>query len=179
MKRRIAKVAAATAAAAVVLVGLNAGDAASAATTVVDDRVTGTGDSQHHYSSGWLLGGHSGMWQSTDHYTNTAGATVRFRFFGTDVQLTGSRAADLGTARISIDGGAPVTVSQRKTGPRQDDVVFFDANGTGALANGQHTLTLTTTSNSPFTLDRTRVTTRDAVRSSPAGATRSVEETAT
>jgi hypothetical protein len=139
------------------------GTAASAATTVVDDRVTGTGNNQHEYGGSWLVGGGlSGMWASTDHWTRSPNTTVRVRFYGTDVQLTGSQAQDFGTARVSIDGGAPVTVSQRTSGSRTNDVVFFDANGAGALTEGQHTLLLTTTSNSVFTLDRTIITTSAA-----------------
>ena len=161
------RLAAGTSAAAVLLVGLNGAGAATAATTVVDDRVTGTGNGQLEYSGGWLWGGSSGMWASTDHHTSVPGSTVRLRFSGTDVQLTGSTASDLGAAYVSIDGGRRVLVSQRGSGVRRDDVVFFDAAGNGTLPAGQHTLTLTTASRSPFTLDRAIVTTVAASTATP------------
>jgi hypothetical protein len=83
-----------------------------------------------------------------DHYTHEAGAKAQFRFTGTKVVLKGARASHHGTATVSVDGGAPTTVSQ-KAAVREENVPFYTS---PVLPEGSHTITITVVSGT-FALD--------------------------
>ncbi|MCC8243071.1 cellulase family glycosylhydrolase [Saccharothrix luteola] len=100
----------------------------------------------------------SGTWGTTtdrpakyngdDHFTNAAGARAQLRFTGTQVILKGATAPHHGTATVTIDAGAPTTVSQQSA-LRQDNVPFFTS---PVLPAGPHTVTITVTAPT-FSLD--------------------------
>ncbi len=100
----------------------------------------------------------SGTWGTTtgrpakfngdDHFTNEAGARAQVRFTGTQIVLKGAVAPHHGTATVTIDAGAPTTVSQQSA-LRQDNVPFFTS---PVLPAGPHTVTITVTSPT-FSLD--------------------------
>jgi hypothetical protein len=93
-----------------------------------------------------------GTWETTtgrpakfngdDHYSNNAGARAQLRFTGTKVILKGATAPHHGTATVSVDGGAPTTVSQQAA-QRQDNVPFFTS---AELPASTHTVTITVVS---------------------------------
>ncbi|MEU4447699.1 cellulase family glycosylhydrolase [Actinosynnema sp. NPDC050801] len=94
----------------------------------------------------------SGTWGTTtgrpakfnadDHFSSDVGARAQLRFTGAQVILKGAVAPHHGTATVTVDGGAPTTVSQQGA-LRQDNVPFFTS---AALAAGTHTVTLTVAS---------------------------------
>ena len=76
-------------------------------TVRVNDATAGAGMNQFEYAGKWT---HQSAYNNNCHegdisFSNTAGDTMRIRFFGTRVRLYGVRAAHLGTGMVSMDDG--------------------------------------------------------------------------
>jgi hypothetical protein len=87
------------------------------------------------------MGGQGDSFDATLHESSTPGAWARLEFSGTSIQWIGSTNRNHGYARVSVDGGAPVSVDtySPQWGPQQ---VLFRKDG---LAAGSHTITVTVT----------------------------------
>ena len=107
----------------------------------MDDSTTGTGTGQFNFTGTWLVGGGSGEYQGSDHYSNTANDSVIFTFSGTKVIYYGSQDPNNGTVAASIDGGAETPISAYAA-TRADQVALY---ASPTLPAGTHTLKLRVT----------------------------------
>jgi hypothetical protein len=107
---------------------------------VVDDTAPGI-----TYSGDWVSDYDApGFTDETDHYSGgrpCAPASASFSFTGTSIAWIGSDNDNHGLARVTVDGGAPVTVdTYARTWLKQE--VLFRRSG---LASGPHTITIAVT----------------------------------
>jgi hypothetical protein len=122
------------------------GPVAAATTSSVDDAMQGTGQDQFHYvGSGWGHASGEGApanpYDGTNSYTNASGATVSFRFTGTQITFDGVTDPGHGIGALSLDGGASRDVDFYSP-TRKGDVALWTS---PTLAEGPHTLTLAVT----------------------------------
>ncbi|GCE09884.1 hypothetical protein KDAU_72130 [Dictyobacter aurantiacus] len=117
------------------------------AVTEVDDSVQGTGINQFNYSANWghCTGGcgndTSGLYNGSNSWSGTAGATASVQFNGSRIRLFGVKDSNEGIATVSIDGGTA------------REVDFYAAQRAGnqlmwespQLSSGTHTLKITVT----------------------------------
>lgn len=101
------------------------------------------------YSGNWTHSGPSagftaGDYESTESWSQQAGASVTIGFTGTAVQWIGPKNTNGGVAAVSVDGGNPVSVDTFDPVGKQFQQVLFSQ---GGLAAGTHTLTITVTGN--------------------------------
>ena len=89
-------------------------------------------------SDGWTAETGTGFVNETNRWAN-AGATLELNFTGSKVYLVGTTDPNHGTASISIDDGAPVTVDTSGTSRATGQIWFTSED----LEDGEHTLTLT------------------------------------
>jgi hypothetical protein len=112
---------------------------ATATRQVVDDSVAGT------YSGNWTIDGDApGFSDETDHVSDTCAghpAAVSYRFTGTSIAWVGSTRDNHGIARVTVDGGAPTSVSTYSRTWRKEQVLYT-ARG---LAPSPHTITIQVT----------------------------------
>lgn len=94
------------------------------------------------YSANWSTSTGAGKYNSDDHYSSTADASLSFTFDGPQVEIYGAVDAHHGIAAVSVDGGAEVTVDQYSA-TRLDNALLFRSNS--SLASGAHTIRLRVT----------------------------------
>ncbi len=118
-------------------------DRTATITARMNDSTTGAGMNQFEYVGKWTH-------QSADNvnyhegdisFSNTAGDTMRIRFFGTRVRLYGVRAAHLGTGMVSVDDGEEREAVFRAAGNEYKVMVYESP----VLPAGPHTLKLRVT----------------------------------
>lgn len=131
-------------------------------------------DSAHftYLGDGWeYMQDNPAKFQGDDHFAHVAGAKAEFRFAGTRVVLKGAMAGHHGTATVSVDGDAPVTVSQTST-TRQENVAFYTS---PVLAAGTHVVTVMVASgtisldSATMSTDNTTPTTTTTTTTPPGG----------
>ncbi|OCT10776.1 hypothetical protein A8709_23370 [Paenibacillus pectinilyticus] len=106
-------------------------------TVTTNDNTTGTGNNQFNYVGSWsYFGSQSGAYQTDNHYSNTANNYFQVAFNGTKIQWYGAKAANVGIAAVSIDGGAEINVDQYAS-TRSDNVLLYTS---PTLTSGPHTL---------------------------------------
>jgi hypothetical protein len=99
-------------------------------------------DGSVQYSRGeWSYAyiGQDGYYKGDSHYTNKPGASATFTFTGNSVEYVTRKTAGGNTVAISLDGGAPVTVSRHSATPTAN-LAVWSASG---LSEGQHRVTIT------------------------------------
>ncbi len=117
-------------------------DKAATITARVNGSTTGAGMNQFEYVGKWTH-------QSTDNnchegdisFSNTAGDTMRLRFFGTRARLYGTRAKHHGTGMVSVDDGEEREAVFRAAGNEYKVMVYESS----VLPAGVHTLKLRVT----------------------------------
>ncbi|HUN31662.1 MAG TPA: beta-galactosidase [Trebonia sp.] len=85
-----------------------------------------------------------GDYDSTESWSQQAGATMSVTFTGTAVQWIGPKNNNGGIADVSIDGTQVATVDTYAAAGKEFQQVLYSASG---LASGTHTLTITVTGN--------------------------------
>ena len=117
----------------------------------IDDGVTGSGQGQFTYSSGWsfcntcLPGTDPAsppVYGGTQHFSNTVNSTMTLTFSGSQVALYGILDPRQGIGAVSVDGGPETNVDFY--GPTRMGNQLLWANPT-PLGQGTHTLTLRVT----------------------------------
>ncbi len=83
------------------------------------------------------------------HYTKVNGEYVTFTFTGTSVALMSEKNVDRGNMTISIDGGAPVTVSTYASSSLKQQIVYTKT----GLSSGTHTIRITKASGTYMDVD--------------------------
>ena len=116
------------------------------APTQVDDSVQGTGLNQFNYSANW---GHCtscgsntpGMYNGSNSWSATAGATASVQFNGSRIRLYGVKDTNEGIGTVSIDGGTASEVDFYAAHRAGDQLVWESPQ----VSSGTHTLTFTVT----------------------------------
>lgn len=103
---------------------------------------------------GWAIEADTGASGGARIVNARKGAKVVVDFVGTRVDWKGATAPGAGTARVSIDGGSPVTVSLDS--PASNQVVAFSRSGLSAATS--HRLVIEVVGNGTVTVDRIDVT---------------------
>ena len=104
------------------------------------------------FSAGWTKASTAFPWSGngdtnapelpvTAHETYVGGETVTLPFRGTGIKWIGYTGPDAGIAQVQIDGGAPVEVDLYSPTAKYQALVWM----VKGLADGNHTLTITTT----------------------------------
>ena len=133
------------------------------ATTSVNDSVTGAGNNQFTYSSGWGYsnGDCASCFNGDNHWSNAVNATYQVAFNGTQIKLYTSRAPLNGKAAIAIDGGTETIVDLYAPNASGNQLVYTSP----VLSSGAHTLRVRVTgsqnpsaSGSYVSADRVEVT---------------------
>jgi beta-galactosidase GanA len=83
-----------------------------------------------------------GDYDSTESWSQQAGATMSVTFTGTAVQWIGPKNTNGGIADVSIDGTQAATVDTYDPGGKEFQQILYSTSG---LADGTHTLTITVT----------------------------------
>lgn len=132
--------------------------AAADAATVTNVVYVNNDDSRIIYNGSWnkSAGRGSGDYGDDVHYTETDGDSFEFSFTGTGIDLLTEKHESQGDMIVTLDGGAPQTVSAYTGGPREVQQVLYSASG---LTNGTHTLKVVKGSGQFMLLDALRVTT--------------------
>jgi hypothetical protein len=73
------------------------------------------------------------------HYSNTAGDSYTFRFYGTQAEIFGKKSTNYGKMDVQIDGGAAITVDNYSGSTEYKKLLYT----TGPLTFKQHTVTVT------------------------------------
>jgi hypothetical protein len=116
------------------------------------------------YSAGWTQADSSVAWSGsgvstppdvplTAQQTSAAGETVTVPFRGTSISWIGYKGPDGGIATVQIDGGTPVEVDTYSATMKVQEALFTS----DALADGNHTLTITATGNKNAASGGTRI----------------------
>ncbi len=84
------------------------------------------------------------------HYTRHNGATATVHFRGTQVILVSPTGRPFGKARVSIDGRAPVTISEYRAASTRYQQIVFTRRG---LSAGAHTMKITKVSGTYLEID--------------------------
>ena len=94
--------------------------------TSVNDSVTGTGQNQFNYSSGWASGASSGAYNSDLHSSSTGGAAAKIAFTGTQILLYSAYNNSSGIMGVTLtdSAGTPLTPEVRVS-------LRYDAPATG------------------------------------------------
>ncbi|GCE30216.1 hypothetical protein KDA_57000 [Dictyobacter alpinus] len=117
------------------------------AVTQVDDATQGSGLNQFNYSAGW---GHcgdgcgndqSGLYNGSNSWNGTAGATASVQFNGSRIRLFGVKDNNEGIATVSIDNG-PAREVDFYAARRAGNQLMWES---PALSSGTHTLNVTVT----------------------------------
>jgi hypothetical protein len=117
------------------------------------------------YSAGWTQADSSVAWSGsgvstppdaplTAQQTSTADETVTVPFRGTSISWIGSKGPDGGIATVQIDGGTPVEVDTYSPTLKVQEALFTS----GALSDGNHTLTVKATGTKNAASGGTRIT---------------------
>ncbi|HEU5333869.1 MAG TPA: beta-galactosidase [Actinocrinis sp.] len=104
-------------------------------------------DAALQYSGNWTHAGTSsgytnGDYNSTESWSQQAGAAMTLTFTGTAIEWIGPKNTNGGIAQVSLDGQPAATVDTYAPGGKQFQQVLYYQSG---LAAGSHTLTITTT----------------------------------
>jgi len=113
-------------------------------TVRVNDTTAGAGMNQVEYVGKWTHGSdadQNGCLGGDCSWSNTAGDTMRIRFFGTRVRLYGKRAAHHGTGMVSVDDNEESEAVFRAAGNEYKALVYESP----VLPAGLHTLRLRVT----------------------------------
>jgi hypothetical protein len=94
---------------------------------------------QISFSSGWTTKSSSLLSGGSSRVSSTVGASMRSMFSGSVLRVVATTGPTLGRARVSIDGGTPVTVDLYAPAVGYQ-VPVFEASG---LSPGTHTITVT------------------------------------
>jgi hypothetical protein len=107
------------------------------------------GDSHFAYSGTWTVVSTSSASGGSFRYANKSGSSVTVKFTGTYLGWVAKKSPVYGKARVTVDGGAPVTVDLYSSYVLWVQKVW----NTGTLASGTHTLRIewTGTKNSAAT----------------------------
>jgi hypothetical protein len=103
---------------------------------VLTPRRTEQDDAMTSYTGSWSLNSDSAASGGAYRITTTPGSTVNLAFNGTSFNLVGIKAAHLGIARITLDGGTPQNVDMYSPTLGYKQTVW----SSGTLADGQHTI---------------------------------------
>jgi hypothetical protein len=87
----------------------------------------------------WSLGSSIYCYGSSQRYVNTSGASVRINFTGVSLTYIATKAASMGKAYVSLDGGTAVLVDLYNATTAYQQKVW----STGALTPGNHYVTIT------------------------------------
>ncbi|QMU69800.1 right-handed parallel beta-helix repeat-containing protein [Streptacidiphilus sp. P02-A3a] len=112
----------------------------------IDDSAIGTtADTIDYLGSGWAhcaaCSGTVPLWNNSNSYDDTTGASLSFTFTGTAIQYHAVTDTEHGIASVSVDGG-PATLVDLYAATRKGDVDVWNSK---PLAEGTHTLTITVT----------------------------------
>ncbi|KAF7294069.1 hypothetical protein MKEN_01453400 [Mycena kentingensis (nom. inval.)] len=109
-------------------------------------------DSRVSYSPAWMQSGTEKDFMHTSQQSPSKGATMRLEFQGRGISYYGGiSSGKASSTSISIDGGPP-TIFTPKTVPSTPSVNNLIYNS-GSLADGQHTLVVTSNSDTPIWVD--------------------------
>lgn len=118
---------------------LEKGEAILKAYAMVNNAVTGNGDLEFEFSEGWTYekaDSSVGCYEDDNHWSDTEGATLTFKFNGTSAKYYGQKASNLGYAAFSVDGGEEEFVDLYSAEKENQALIYK----TGDLQPGQHTL---------------------------------------
>jgi hypothetical protein len=101
-----------------------------------------TDDSGAAYTGSWSTGACTGCQGGSAHTSTAAGASATFTVSGRTISLYGIQSSAGGVATVSIDGGAPVEISQYTPGATANGQIVYTS---PRLAAGSHTVTVTNT----------------------------------
>jgi hypothetical protein len=87
----------------------------------------------------WSLGSSIYCYGSSQRYVNTSGASVRINFTGVSLTYIATKAASMGKAYVSLDGGTAVLIDLYNGATVFQQKVW----STGALTPGNHYVTIT------------------------------------
>lgn len=104
--------------------------------TYFDDATVGTGVGQFQYVGTWGPTNDSRFYKGTDHVAHESGSSATIQFVGSRFQLVAQTTVGMGPIAISIDGGAPINVSEYSNQPIFQQVVFSSF----VLADTTHTV---------------------------------------
>jgi hypothetical protein len=90
------------------------------------------------YSGGWSTATLAGSYSGTVHFTTTFGKKATLAFTGSQVEWVSTLGATQGSAKVSLDGGAPVIVNTNAGTTRTRQAVFV-----ASAASAAHTLVVT------------------------------------
>ncbi|ACU71524.1 hypothetical protein Caci_2607 [Catenulispora acidiphila DSM 44928] len=108
----------------------------------VDGNEIGTANDQWQYDASWgETSGVADMYAGTANWSNSSGATAKFKFSGTQVAVHAVRDVDQGKMTVAIDGGSPTTIDNYASSRNASGVVWTSP----TLAVGSHTLTVVNT----------------------------------
>jgi FtsP/CotA-like multicopper oxidase with cupredoxin domain len=113
--------------------------------------VAGTYDDNNpkiYYATSWVQQALPGNYGNTETYSPVIGSNSSLTFFGSGIRLTFRTTPDLGVINVSIDGGAPIPVSQYSAGYLSQQV--WDS---PVLTAGNHTVTIAHASGAYIVLD--------------------------
>lgn len=104
----------------------------------VNDGVTGNAENQFEYVGTWHHDNYQveKNYEADEHWTNSEGASVNFRFTGTRIKLFGIKDENEGIAGITIDDGEEVMVDCYSP-DRKFQTLLFESD---ELSPGSHTL---------------------------------------
>ena len=119
-------------------------------------------DSTITYAGDWLNVNPGGCFNATCHNARATGATATYTFKGAKIIWRGIKGSDQGSATVSIDGGAPTTVTLTAPTRSVDVPVYTSPTLPLTSAQANHTIKITTLSAAWVTLDRFEVVPVDA-----------------
>ena len=103
--------------------------------TIVDDTDAGI-----QYSSGWAYWGDEKHINGSEHYAQTAGETITYKFNGTGIDVIGMTTHLASAIRVTVDDKEPVTVSTHQTSEiGTPQTVFYSDR---ELENRPHTIVI-------------------------------------
>ncbi|PSR71001.1 hypothetical protein PHLCEN_2v13105 [Hermanssonia centrifuga] len=112
-------------------------------------------DSRLIYRGNWFTNRSSGEYMPTVHGTQDVGASVKFSFNGTRVQVFGTADDSHASANFTLDGGAPTQYQQIPSSPSAYHTVLYNS---PLLDDSEHTLVITSTAkNATLWLDYLRL----------------------
>ena len=94
------------------------------------------GDTRLAYTGAWTVGSSASDSGGSFRYANTAGSAVTATFTGTYLAWIAKKSPSYGKAKVTVDGGDPVTVDLYSAATLYEQKVW----STGSLAPGNHTV---------------------------------------
>ena len=90
------------------------------------------------YAGDWNVTQNESASSGSYRLASAAGATLTAKFSGTSLAWIAAKGPSWGQARVTVDGGQPVTVDLYEAAPSYDEQVW----STGTLSQGSHTVTI-------------------------------------